>query len=87
MQFDLSRFLGAMLAAFLDCQDDDSAEITPRITMDRQPVAVRFAAGMELMRQARKQGANRRDQRKFMALHINEAMDALSREIDSRCKD
>jgi len=87
MQFDLSRFLTAMLAAFLDCQDDGVEEETPRALMLNNPVAVRFAARRELRRQAKKQGANRRDRRKFVDANIKFAMESLEREVEHRCKD
>ncbi len=87
MQFDLSRFLTAMLAAFLDCQDDGAGEDTPRAMMSGQPVAVRFAARRELRRQAKKQGANRRERKRFIDAHIRYAMESLEREVDHRCKD
>jgi len=87
MQFDLSRFLVAMLAAFLDCQDDGAAEDTPRAIMSGQRVAVRFAARRELRRQAKKQGANRRERKRFIDANIKFAMESLEAEVDERCKD
>jgi len=86
MQFDLSRFLVAMLAAFLDCQEDGVGEKEPRSIMADEPLAVRFAARREMMRQAKKQGANRRERRKFTATHIKYAMEALEKEVDHRFK-
>ena len=87
MQFDLSRFLTAMLAAFLDCQDDGAAEGTPRDMLLGQHVAVRFAARRELRRQAKKQGANRRERKRFIEANIKFAMESLDREVECRCKD
>ncbi len=85
MQFDFSRFLVAMFQAFLDCQDDGAAE-QPRDMLIGQHIAVRFAARRELRRQAKKQGANRRDRKRFIDAHIADAMASLEREIDIRCK-
>ena len=87
MQFDLSRFLVAMLAAFLDCQDDGAEDETPNQIMFNQPVAVRFAARRELRRQAKGQGANRRERKKFVESNIKFAMESLEREVKHRCKD
>jgi len=87
MQFDLSRFLVAMLAAFLDCQDDGASEDTPRTMMIGAPTAVRFAARRELRRQAKKQGANRRERKRFVEANIKFAMESLEREVAHRCQD
>lgn len=87
MQFDLGRFLTAMLAAFLECRDDGVAEDTPPKMIDRQPVAVRMAARRELRRQAKKQGANRRERKRFIGTHIDNAVEALRDEVQRNFRD
>jgi len=76
-----------MLAAFLECQEDGANEDTPRLMMLDQPVAVRFAARRELRRQAKKQGANRRERKRFIEANIKFAMESLAREVENSFKD
>ena len=84
MQFDLSRFLVAMLAAFLDCQEDGATESTPAQMVKSQRVAVRIVARRELRRQAKKQGANRRDRKKFVQAHLEGALESLHLQVGAQ---
>ncbi len=85
MQFDLSRFLTAMLAAYLECRKDGNTS-SPRRIMTEQNLAVRSAARRQLRQQARKQGGSRKEVKRFVKDHIEIALGRLATEVDENFK-
>ena len=81
MTFDATRFLTAMFQVFLECRDDGE-DRKPKEMLENRP-AMRFAVRRELRRQAKRQGANPRERRVFAANHLEEAIKALEREVES----
>ena len=80
MQFDLNRFLSVMLELYFECRQDGE-DLTPKEMLANRP-AVRMAVRRELWRQAKSQGANRRERRKFAAGNLDNAIANLEQEVD-----
>jgi len=86
MQFDLPDFLAAMFKIFIQCQDDGETR-TPSemMQLNNRPV-IRFAVARELRRQARRQGAKRRERRDFQRKHMDEPMSGLKDAVDKHSR-
>jgi len=85
MQFDLSRFLTDMLAAYLECRAIGNPS-NPRVLVAEQKAIVRLTARRKLRKQARAQGGSRREVKKFVNRTIETALEALAMEVDANFK-
>jgi len=79
MQFDLTSFLFEILRVFRQCQKEGEIT-TPAQLIENRPL-VRLAAMRALRKQAKAQGAKRRDRRSFAIQHLNEAVVGLKNAV------
>ena len=79
MQFDLTSFLAEILKVFRQCQKDGEID-APTQLIENRPL-VRLVAMRALRKQAKAQGAKRRDRRSFATQHINEAVVGLKNAV------
>lgn len=81
MTFDIFQFLATMLEVLSECQKEGST-LTARQQFEHKPL-VRIFARRALRQQARRQGASRRQCRKFADEHLEEAIDVLKVEVQN----